>query len=394
MNAPLSNTPPIEAEPHYSFDEVVPAGIRPRHLFLLATFLIIVVAPTVFAGWLAVNFSGSLRQVTASVTVQEQSLGVLGETSRSDTLRSAVTGSGAEETAIVRQLVRSEDFYREIRDQLDLAEIWPPDRLVPFLPTRYPADGAVERGHAFWKNMVSVNLGSRDQIIRVTVTAFDQELAEKLLLAIRNEAERRLNLARTATLTAALNEAQKRLDELIVKNDADRQALKEFRIANRTIDPQLLADLNAEFKTSIRSMLAREEITIATVGDSVGDSEGLTRRAEDRIAAISSYIADPESSEGMVATPREISDLIARYHPLITEVELSGIALRMAELSIIHYNRELESNKVFLTSVTGGNSATIRVFPQFGPTLIVVMIGCFIVWCMVLLTFYAIRDRK
>lgn len=75
-------------------------------------------------------------------------------------------------------------------------------------------------------------------------------------------------------------------------------------------------------------------------------------------------------------------------------MELSGIALRMAELSIIHYNRELESNKVFLTSVTGGNSATIRVFPQFGPTLIVVMIGCFIVWCMVLLTFYAIRDRK
>ena len=152
--------------------------------------------------------------------------------------------------------------------------------------------------------------------------------------------------------------------------------------------------MNAEFKTFLRGMRANEEITIAAAEDSVDRSRGLTRRPEDRMTAIEAYLNDPEASKGAIISAAEITRMMDAYQPLLTATELSGMALRLAELSIIHYNRELESNKVFLTSVTGGNSAAIRVFPQFGPTLIVVMIGTFIVWCMVLLTFYAIRDRK
>ncbi len=381
-------------EPHYDFNEVGPAGLRPRHLFLIAAFVVIVVIPTCISAWISWNFAGTLRQVTASVTVQEQSLGVLGSTSRSAKLRSAFTGAGAEETAIVRQLVNSEDFYRAIRDEVDLSQIWPEDRIVPYLPTRFDADAPVEQGHKYWLNMVSVNLGSRDHIIRITVTAFDQQSAEKLVDAIRTEAERRLNLTRTATLVAARSEAEKRVTELRVQNAAERQALQDFRLDSRTVDPKLLAIMNAEFKTFLRGMRANEEITIAAAEDSVDRSRGLTRRPEDRMTAIEAYLNDPEASKGAIISAAEITRMMDAYQPLLTATELSGMALRLAELSIIHYNRELESNKVFLTSVTGGNSAAIRVFPQFGPTLIVVMIGTFIVWCMVLLTFYAIRDRK
>lgn len=385
------------AEPsatHYSFSDVGPATLRPRHLFLIAAFVLIVVIPTCISAYISWNFAGTMRQVTASVTVQQQSLGVLGKRSRSAALRSAFTGSGAEETAIVRQLVNSEDFYRAIRDQVDLSQIWPPDRVVPYLPARFDPAAPVERGHEYWLNMVSVNLGSRDNIIRLTVTAFDQQSAERLLVAIRAEAERRLNLARTATLVAARTEAEKRLEYLRVQNAADRQALKDFRLQSRTIDPRLLAAMNAEFMTFLRGMRATEEIVIAEAEASVGQSRGLTRRPADRMAAIDTYINDPEVVRGSLATAAEITQMIEGYQPLLTAAELSGMALRLAELSIIHYNRELESNKVFLTSVTGGNSATIRVFPQFGPTLIVVFIGSLIIWCMVLLTFYAIRDRK
>lgn len=381
-------------EPHYDFNEVVPAGLRPRHFFLIGTFLLIVVIPAVIAAWISWSFAGTLRQVTASVTVQEQSLGVLGNSTGGDTLRSAFSGSGAEETAIVRQLVNSQDFYRTIREQVNLAEIWPEDRVVPYLPTHFDPDATVEDGHRFWLNMVSVNLGSRDNIIRVTVTAFDQQSAERLLLAIRNEAERRLNLARAATLAAARNEAEARLEELKVQNAEDRQALMDFRLASRTIDPKLLAAMNTELRNNLRQMRTNEEIMIAEAEASVGQGGVLTRRPEDRIAAIEAYMNDAEANEGSISTTSEIAQLMDAYQPLLLEAELSGTALRSAELSIIYYNRELESNKVFLTSVTGGNSAAIRLFPQFGPTLLVVLVSTFIIWCMVLLIFYAIRDRK
>ncbi|WBU59758.1 hypothetical protein [Paracoccus albus] len=404
MNQPVKSPPGQPAKPPealkapeitFDYNDVGPARLRPRHAFLILTFIIIVVVPVGLSAWLSWSFAGTLRQVTFSVTVQEQSLGVLGESpTGSDALRTAVTGSGAEETAIVRQLVNSEDFYRTIRDEIDLTAIWPHDRVVPFLPPRYDADAPVEEGHSYWLNMVSVNLGSRDNIIRITVTAFDQQSAERLLRAIQAEAERRLNLARTATLTAARAEAEKRVEELRVTDEKNRQALLEFRLRSESIDPSLLGELNAEFRNVLRSMQAEEEIAIAEASASVSQDETLTRRSEDRIAALQYYLENPESSQGRVVTPKEASELIAEYHPLITEAEISGLSLRVAELSILHYNRELESNKVFLTSVTGGNSSTIQVFPQFGPTLIVVFIGTFTVWCLVLLTFYAIRDRK
>lgn len=393
MNAPTS-PPPAPPMLEIDIKDVELARLRRRHYVLITTFVLFVIVPTALAAYLSWNFAGSLRQVTASVTVQEHSLGSFGDESASSQLQTAFKGSGGEETAIVRQLVQSEDFYRTIRDQIDLSRIWPEDRLVPYLPTHYDADSAAEEGHDFWRNMVSVHLGSRDQIIRVSVTAFDQKSAEDLLQTIRVEAERRLNVARTATLKAAITEATKRVEEMRVKSDDDRRRLMEFRLQNRTIDPVVLVGLNVEFTKFLRSMRASEEIRLAEIEASVTSEHELTRGAEDRLSAIRAYLENAEHGRGKVVTPSEITALIAAYQPLLTEAELSGIGLRMAELSIMRYNQELESTKVFLSSVTGGSMASIILFPEFWPTLLIVAMGSLVLWIILLLTFYGIRDRK
>ncbi|MBA4492186.1 hypothetical protein [Paracoccus sp. S1E-3] len=386
---------PMPETPQYDIRDVGLARLRKRHYVLIGAFVVMVIIPTLMAAFLSWNFAGSLRKVTASVTVQEHSLGSFGDgESASSKLQTAFKGSGGEETAIVRQLVLSEDFYRTIRDQIDLSRIWPEDRLVPYLPTHYDPNASSEVGHDFWRNMVAVHLGSRDQIIRVSVTAFDQQSAEEVLRAIRVEAERRLNLARTATLRAAITEAERRVEELRVKSDEDRKRLTEFRLQNRTVDPVMLLGLDTEFKTFLRSMQASEEIRLAEIEGAVASEQELTRAAADRLAAIRAFLNDPTRRQGKLATRDEITDLIATYQPLLTEAELSGLSLRMAELSILRYNQELESTKVFLSSVTGGSMASIELFPQFWPTLLIVAMGSLVLWIILLLTFYGIRDRK
>lgn len=380
-----------EDMPQFDLADVSPARLRFRHYILIASFVLIVVIPTAVSGWLSWNFSGILRQVTASYTVQEHSLGASGG---AISVRSAFSGGGAEETAIVRQLVYSEDFYRVIRDQVDLTAIWPQERLVPHLPPRYNGTGPTEEGHRFWQNMVTVNLGSRDQIIRITVSAFDQQSAETLLEVIRTEAERRLNIARTAILTAAKSEAEMRVKQLRAQNDIDRRALTDFRLKNQAIDPTILAGLNISFKNNLRSIQANEEISIAEATASVARRGELIRRSEDRITAIDAYLSNPDATKGRIITTDEAAKLIEEYEPLRLKAEISGISLRAAELSILYYEREMESNKVFLSSVTGGSKATIKVFPQFGPTLLAVLVSCFVMWSAVLLIFYAVRDRK
>ena len=387
-------TPTPEAH-SYDIRDVGLARLRKRHFMLIGAFVVMVIIPTLLAAVLSWNFAGSLRKGTASVTVQGHSLGSFGgDESTSAKLQSAFKGSGGEETAIVRQLVLSEDFYRTIRGQIDLSRIWPEDRLVPYLPTHYDPDGSAEEGHEFWRNMVAVHLGSRDQIIRLSVTAFDQQSAEELLRAIRVEAERRLNIARTATLKVAVTEAERRVGELRVKSDEDRRKLTEFRLNNRTVDPAVLLGLDAEYRTFLREMKASEEIRLAEIDGAVSREQELTRAANDRLVAIEAFLNDPMRRHGRVPTPDEITDLIAIYQPLLTEAQMSGLALRMAELSILRYNQELESTKVFLSSVTGGQMASIELFPQFWPTLLIVAMGSLVLWIILLLTFYGIRDRK
>ena len=124
-------TPTPETQ-HYDIRDVGLARLRKRHFVLIGAFVVMVIIPTLMAAYLSWNFAGSLRKVTASVTVQEHSLGSFGDDeSTSSKLHTAFKGSGGEETAIVRQLVLSEDFYRTIRSQIDLSRIWPEDRLVP-----------------------------------------------------------------------------------------------------------------------------------------------------------------------------------------------------------------------------------------------------------------------
>ncbi|SDE42060.1 Capsule polysaccharide export protein KpsE/RkpR [Paracoccus isoporae] len=383
-----------QAQQMHSFGDVGPARLKLRHYFLIAAFVVMVILPSVLTAYLSWNFAGTLRQVTASVTVQEHSLGAFGNTDDSAAVQSAFKGSGGEETAIIRQLVHSEDFFRTIEAQLDLTQIWPTERRVPYLPTRYDPDDKAERRHDFWRNMVEVNIGSRDQIIRLRVSAFDQQSAERLLQAIRIEAERRLNVARSATLSAAIKEATARLEELREKNADDRQRLKEFRLRNRAIDPMVLAMLNAEFINFLRAMQAEEEIRIAEAEASVSQQRELVRRSQDRMAAINAYLDNPDSIQGEIVSADEVTALIAEYQPLLTEAELSGMSLRMSELAIIRYQQELQSTKVFLSSVTGGSMASIEVFPEFLPSLLLVAVGSFVLWVILLLLFYGIRDRK
>ncbi|MFV0411624.1 MAG: hypothetical protein ACK5LJ_18575 [Paracoccus sp. (in: a-proteobacteria)] len=380
--------------PRHEFAEVRPARLRLRHYLLIASFIVIVVVPTSLTAILSWSFAGSLRQVTASVTVQEYSLGALGPTDSGSLLKSALKGSGAEETAIVRQLVHSEDFYRTICDRLDLTRIWPPDRLVPYLPMRYDPAAPVEEGYEFWRNMVVVHLGSRDRIIRISVSAFDQATAEELLFTIRAEAERRLNLARTMTLSAAREEAVDRVEELRARNADDREKLTRFRLEHQTIDPAVQGLMLAEYRSILRGLRAQEEIRLNEAEASVARGEGLARRPVDRIAAIDTYLNDPAASEGRITPADEVTAQIAAYRPVLMDTLLSGMSLRMAEASILHYDRELETTKVFLSSVTGGSMASISLFPQFWPSLLVVLSGTFVLWTSILLIFYGIRDRK
>lgn len=392
MPGPHQATP---AGTGYAIPDVARSRLRLRHYVLLGAFAVMVIVPMLVAVGVSLRFSGTLRQVTTSVTVQEHSVSSFSDgAGPGAALRSAFKSSGGEETSIVRQLIQSEDFFRTISDQLDLADIWPADLLVPYLPYRFDPTASVEQRHRFWRNMVVVHIGSRDAIIRLTVTAGEQGRAETLLSAIRAEAERRINLARTATLKSALADATARVAQMRARYNADRDRLLAFRLESKTIDPALLAVLNATFTADLRGLLAAERIRLGEISASVESRDELSRISRGRIDAMTRFLESGSGPETGVTSADEITAMIAQYEPLLGAAEASRISLRAAEVSVINFTRELESNKAFLASVTGGSMSSVKVFPQFWPTLLIVSICGFLAWVIVVIVFYAVRDRK
>ncbi|WBU63236.1 hypothetical protein PAE61_12820 [Paracoccus aerodenitrificans] len=372
--------------------ELRPMVLRMRHRVVIAGFILIVCLPVICAAVMSWRFAGTLQKVSISLTLQEQALGAFGDLDTGSALKAAFSGARAEEASIIRQLVQSEDFYRSVRDRVDLARIWPRSRIVPFLPLRYET-APVEKGFEFWRKMVRVHVGSRDGIIRLSVTGFRQEDAAMLLSAIRDEGEQRLNVARAVILSEALRNAQQRVRVLRAQYVKDSDRLRNFRLQSATIDPMLLARLNARFDNALRSMLATEEIRLA--GSPLARaSQSAPMRGEDRLSAITAQIEDAAEGSGRIIAPSDLALLIAAYQPVLTRAEMSGMSLRIAELSLLGLARQYESNRVFLTSVTGGAAISVESFPRFLPTVLIVSVSCIVLWAMLLIAFYAIRDRR
>lgn len=373
---------------------VANAALRLRHKLILASFLVVVALPTLVSAlylWVRAH-DQYVSTVAFSVRKEEAtpSLDILGG------LTQLTGGTTASDTDILYDFLRSEDLVAKIDKDIDLrtkfSRAWPGDPVFALDPSE-----PIEELAQYWRRQVRVLYDTSTRLITLEVSAFTREDAYEIAQATFEESSRTINrlsdIAREDATRFARNElakAQKRVTET-------RQALTAFRMRTQIVDPQ--ADLAGQMGVlnSLQAQLAETLIALDTLQENAQPNDQRIVQAEQKIAAIRARIAAERakfSVEGEGPAGESYAQLMADYEELATDMEFAETTFRSAQASYEVAVAEALRQSRYLAAHIEPKLAESSVAPRRTSILAGVFGVCLLIWSIMLLVYYSVRDRR
>lgn len=373
-----------------------PARMKRRHWGLLAGFLLLVLVPLVaFSFYLAV-YARDEYVSTTGFTVRTQ------ETSGANDLLGGLaqfTGrSAASDSDILYEFIQSQEIADVVDERLDLrahyTQPWPQDWMFALWP-----DATREDLLWYWQRIVKISYDSGAGLIEVQVRAFTPEMAQKIAAEIVRVSQERINTLNARIREDAVKYAQTDLDGAVKKLKSARKALMQFRSRTGIVDPA--ADIQGRLgvMNNLQQQLATALIEYDLLEQTSRPSDPRLTKARQRIDVIRDRIATERRTFSSDST--ETGGLSEDYPSLISEFESLNVDLQYAEeayraaLTALQAARDEASRQsrylaTYIRPTLPGDSE----FPQRWLLVGIAALFLVLVWSILALVYYSIRDRS
>nr|WP_246184888.1 capsule biosynthesis protein [Paracoccus aestuariivivens] len=373
---------------------VAMAHVRPRHWFILVTFFLMVVLPTAAWAWYLWNRATDQYVSTVGFSVRKEDM------TPSIDLLSGLSplggGSGASDTDILYEYIRSQDMVEKIDEQLNLrsrfSRDWPHDFVFAFDP-----DGHVEDLTDYWDRQVKVLYDTTSNLITLKVNAFSAEDAQKIAAAVFKESSDKINdlsaIAREDATRLATAELEKTRKELTTT----RQAMTDFRMRSLIVDPH--ADLESQMGVlaGLQAKLAEALVANDVLLDNAKPTDHRVTQSQQKIDAIRKLIETERSkfgTEGKGPQGESYSQLMAEYEKLMVDREFAEGAYRSARIAYETALAEAQRKSRYLAAHIQPKVAQSSTVPN-RPWLLALVAGMLLAgWSILALVYYSIRDRS
>ena len=387
---------PPPAPPQTAVRPTVPlAQPRRRHWLLLASFLLIVVLPTILWAWYlwarasdqyvsTVGFSVRKEDSTPSIDL----LGGLG----------SLTGgaSSATDTDVLYEYIRSQDMVEKIDAELDIkakfSRDWPHDFVFAYDPS-----GHIEDLTDYWPRQVKVLYDTSTSLITLKISAFSAEDAQQIAQAVFRESSDKINqlssIAREDTTRLAQAELEKTRDELT----RTRQAMTDFRMRSQIVDPE--ADLTSQMGvlSGLQAQLAEQLVANDLLLDNAKPTDHRVVQSQQKIDALRRLIEAERSKFGSAASGpagESYSQLMADYEKLAVDREFAEGSYRAARIAYETALAEAQRKSRYLAAHIEPKMAQSSTEPD-RPWLLFIVAGLLMTgWSILVLIYYSIRDRS
>lgn len=374
-----------------------PAGVarpQPRHWLLMASFIALVIVPSLlWAGYLYLRASDQYVS-TAAFSIRHEDAGptldVLGGLA-------ALGGvsSGVSDADILYQFILSPDMVDNVDQELNLRDSfsreWPHDFVFAFNPK-----GTIEDLTKYWSRQVKVYYDSAAGLITLHVSAFSPQTAQRIAQAILAESTAKINeiseVAREDTMRLSRAELEKTRIELT----AARQDMTSFRMRTQIVDPQ--ADLAGQMGvlTQLQSNLAEQMIQLDMLADNAQPTDHRVLQTQQKADALRKLIASEREKfgqEGHGPGGESYAELVAEYEKLAVDREFAEAAYRGAranyEMALVDAQRQSRYLATHITPRVPQSSTQ----PQRLKSLALVAGLLLIAWSIMALVYYSVRDR-
>ncbi|MFN3938023.1 MAG: sugar transporter [Gemmobacter sp.] len=370
-------------------------GARPRrrHYGLLAGFVAVVVAPTVAA------------MIYLFAVAEDQYTSTVGFSVRSEELNNAadllgglasLSGSSSSDTDILYQFIQSQEMVARVDGRLDLRRLWSKPEFDPVFAL--PPDAVIEDLVQYWQRMVRVNYDGGTRLIELRVHAFDPQDARRIAQAIFEEATLMINqlsaIAREDTTRYAAEELARAEDRL----KQARQAVTEFRSRTQIVDPT--ADIQGQMGllNTLQQQLATAYIELNLVRQTARPGDPRIEQAERRIAVIQALIDEEREKFGVGAagsgSGRDYSTLVGEFERLVVDREFAEKsylgALAAYDAAVAEARRQSRYLAAYVQPTLAEEARHPRRFLLTALTFAFALL----VWSVMALVYYSVRDRR
>ena len=370
----------------------VAAKRKPRHWGLLLAFVVIVMAPIGLSSWYLYTRAVDQYASTLGFTVRSEDI-----SSASDILGglgASLGGSGSPDSDILYEFIRSQEMTALINEQLDLRALYGSLHDVDPILTLDP-EGTIEDLTAYWRRMVRISYDSGSGLMELRVLAFDPNEAKQIAEAVYTQSSAMINALSAIAREDGTRYTREDLDFAVERLKLAREALTAFRAKTQIVDPTADVQGQMGLLNTLQAQKAEALIELGLLTNSTRDGDPRLEQAKLRIEVIETHIADERRKFGVGAPGDEgYASTIAEFERLAVDREFAQQAYAIALSAYDAARAEANRKSRYLAAYIRPTLAEKAEFPQRALFITVIGLFSFLVWAILALVYYSLRDRR
>ena len=371
------------------------AQMRRRHWGILTSLLLMVIVPlALVAGYLNLRAVDQYASVAGFTVRSEEG----GASSLLTGLAASISGGSAQtDTDILYEFIQSPSMVTSILDHVDLyahySAHWDTDPIYSLDP-----EATAEDLLDYWARVVLVSYDQSSGLMEMRVQAFDADTAQTIAQAILSESQALINELNAQARADKLSYSEQDLDEARKRLRETREALILFRTRTQIVDP--LTDLQGRLGVvnSLQQQLAEALIEQDLLREQTSDTDPRFVQVRRRIEVIRERIGEERASvasgDATTSEDEAYPKLLAEYEGLLADREFAEETYRAALLAYDVANASTTRQTRYLASYVQPTRPQTAEYPRRLMTFGLAALFLMLIWSVVVLVYYSIRDSK
>lgn len=373
--------------------------LRNRHVGAMLSFVLLVLVPTAMSGWYLWERAADRYVSTAGFSVRKEdtssALELLGG------IASLGGSSSSSDTHILHRFIQSQEMVAIVDAELDLRTLWSKadPKIDPIFA--YHAPGTIEDLTDYWSRMVSV-FNDNNGLIDVQVQAFTPEDAKAIAEMIYAESSRMINELSAVAQADATRFSREELDLAVERLKEAREALTLFRNRTQIVDPTASVQSQMGLLSSLERQLAETLIDLDILRQTTAVSDPRIVAAERRVEVIEARMQEERDKLGIGSNgstgPKgdgdAFADLLGEYERLMVDQQFAEQAYTGALASFDAAVAQTRRQSRYLAAHVSPTLAERSDHPKRLTLLAFTALFSFLIWAMLVLSAYALKDRR
>jgi capsular polysaccharide transport system permease protein len=372
---------------------------KTRHFVIGASFVLAVAVPTalssLYMAFVAADqyHSSSSFSVRSIESAQASDLmGIFGQAS---------SGSTISDSYVLLDFILSERMVQAVDEAFGLDKIFAPRGSDFFYGIA--KDAPIEDKLDYWRNMISVNLDHTSGIMNLQVKAFSPEDSQRIANFVIAQSERLVNELSLYGRTEVLKVAQEEVTTAENRLASARGALRDYRDSSQETDPVEAAKLAAQLVGSLEQQLVQMRTDLSVALTQLSENTPRVRVLRSQITSIEAQInrerqrfgsGTAVGKQGRSASGNDVAGRIQKYETLQTDSEFAERAYTSSLASLEKARLDANAKQRYLAVFIRPSLSEMAQYPSRLLNSFLVLIGSLLLWGVVVMGYYNIRDRN